>query len=488
MNNLLISPEVKEYIAVANKVKLGQLFDLLQIVPTLMQSNVISLFDNKLQEWNFLTLVASRRSGKSFTSAILVVRELLIPNSSTILVSTSAKSASNLFNDILRLLRTIGIKTDAINSQSYFIRIGTSYFRAAFSKSVEGLVGNKASLILLDEAGLYQYQEFADKILLPMRLDFKTYTDTKKFVAKVVLISSPRAIGSDFYHTYNKGLRSLNVRHNYPINDGFISPAGYVSLKYSIYDSPLVNEEMIKAIEESNEDSVWKTEYMAEFIPATQGSVFKFDHTNIYNQEELLNKVSKLPKRPILQGFIGLDIGIRDNSAVTVATIIDNKVYILDSYEKGLMTTEDLAKQINIMKKKWAEHPVLQVNFEEGAIYCDPSALTVRYDLANIYSIENLPAYNRVKAGVDIINTLFQHKQLMLPDNQVGLINQAQELSFTESAIGSINSGHNDPFVRVKGHHFDQVHSFRYCVASMYRYWGLPEVHYNYDATDYSIN
>jgi len=484
---MLISPEVKDYIAIANKVKLKQLFELIQISPTPMQNNIIDLFDNKLQDWNFLTLVASRRSGKSFTSAILVIRELLIPNSSTILVTTSAKSASNLFNDILRLLRTLHIKTDAINSQQYYIKVGTSFFRAAFSKSVEGLVGNKSSLIILDESGLFQYQEFLNTVLLPMRLDYKNYINTKRFVAKVVLVSSPRAIGSDFYITYNKGLRAITERHKYLKNDNYISPEGYVSLHYAIYDSPLVNMEMIEAIKNSNELDVWRTEYLAEFIPATQGSVFKFGDKNIYNQKAFLNKMAKLEGTPKLQGFIGIDIGIRDNSAIIIGTVIDNKVYILDAYDKGLMTTEQLALQINKMKIKWKQHQVLSIDFDEGAIYIDPAALTVRHDLANIYEIANLPAYNRVKAGVDIINTLFEHDQIMLPDNQPKLINQLQELAYTESAIGSINSGHHDPFVRIKGHHFDLAHAFRYKLASMYRYWGLPEVHYNYnESIDYS--
>ena len=484
--DIVISPEVREYIQAAEIVSLGKLFPLLKVDPTDMQNKLIDLFDNKLKEWNFLTLVASRRSGKSFSMAILVVRELLIPHSSTIMISTSAKSLSNLFNEILRLLRILGIKTSAINSQNYYIRIGDSHFRAAFPKSVEGVVGNKASLLCFDEAGLYQYQDFADRLLLPMRLDYKTYPDTLRFVSKVVLISSPRAIGSDFYITYNKGLRPLKERHKYPKNDNYISPDGYTSLHYSIYDSPLVSPEMIESIKESNTDEVWKTEYLAQFIPATQGSVFKFNDDNIYNQQELFDSIKNMENKSTLQGFIGCDIGIRDNSAIVVATVFDNKLYILDGFEKGMLTTEQLAKQIQQMKNHWINHPILPLDFEEGATYIDPSALTVRHDLANIYDIENLPAYNKIKAGIDSINTLFEHKLLMIPDNMDNLIIQAQELSYTESAIGSINSGHHDPFVRVKGHHYDLVHAFRYCVASMYRYWGLPEVQYNYDNTDYS--
>ena len=62
-------------------------------------------------------------------------------------------------------------------------------------------------------------------------------------------------------------------------------------------------QEMIDAIKESNDDTTWKTEYLAQFVPATQGSVFKFSDANIYNQQELLDKLKETKHKSIYKAL-----------------------------------------------------------------------------------------------------------------------------------------------------------------------------------------
>jgi len=490
--DIVIAPEVLEYIESVNLIGMGKLFSLLNIEPTPMQENIIDLFDNKLDLWNHLTLVASRRSGKSLTGAVIAVRELLIPNSSTILISSSAKTLSNLFNDIVRLLKSLGLKPDAINSQSYYIKLGNSYFRGGFSSAAEGVVGNKASLIILDEAGLYQYHDFAEAILYPMRLDYKSYPHTNMMVAKVVRMSSPRGLGSDFHIDYVKGLRPVAERVMHPINDNYISKNGYVSLKYSIYDSPLTPPKMIESLKESTDEMKWKNEYLAEFTATSAGTVFNINETtDIFDIDEFMNKLSyKLDdsdrdknieqmynkKDTTLPLFIGLDIGTVDPTALVIGTVIENIFYVLDTFAQARMTTVDIANMLKTYISKWENHDVLPLSLEYGALFIDPAAKITRTDLAQTHNIDHVAAYNRISEGVDSINTLFQFKRIKIASNLGDLIEQIKTLAYKESAVGKHLSTNTDPFVKHKHHHYDLAHAFRYLVASTFRQFGLPEI------------
>ena len=471
----IINKETQEYRESCKLISLGKLFKALDVEPTQMQLSLIRDFDERLEHWSYLTLAASRRSGKTFTVSIITVFELLKPNSSVILVSKSSKSLTANFNEIIKNLRLLGIKPDKINSNTYSLTIGNSHLRCAVQSQTENLLGAKASLIIIDEAGVYSYKEFMDQALLPMRIDYGSYEETKQFVSKVIRVSSPRTIGSDFFNDFERGLPPLFERHNYKRNDGYISKDGYISYRYNIYDSPLVTATLIESIKANTDEDIWKTEYLCEFIHASAVNVFPhFDKTiSLYDRNELYDKLKAIGKTHKLQGFIGVDIGLIDNMAVVVGTIIDNSIYILDSHQENMITTSKLAEIINNFKDKWENHDKLPLAFDEGATYIDPSAALTRYDLATDYEVENLPAFNKIKEGINDINTLFEHKRLFIPYDQDALIQQIELLAYKDAAVHSLNATTSgDPFVRLKGHHFDIVHAFRYLCASITRYWG----------------
>ena len=480
----IVNKRLQVYQEHASKVSLGKLYTLLDIEPTPLQLAMIDLFDNKLISWNELNIAASRRFGKTFSTAILVVRELLIVNSSTMAISKSSKAVGVLFNEILRLLRVLGVKPTKINSNSYTLQVNDSIFRATPYKTVDTLLGNYATLIISDEAGVYNAQEEVGITLLPMRNDAGAYEETDMFVSKVVRISSPRSIGSDFYYNFIQGLEGRP--QDLDKGEVFISAKGICSLNYSIYDSPLVTPQLIESLHQSTEEDVWKTEYLAKFIHMGAASAFSqfnkdknlFDLPGLVraiggNIEHLGFNIEAISESsPRLQGFIGLDVGFRDSSAITIGTVIDNRIYILDSFASPYLTTKEFAEQIQSMIGKWQAHE-LSLDFSEGAIYIDKSAALTSADLAVTYDIAAMPGFNKVREGISLMNTGFNTMKVMVNKDLPEIIDEIETLAFKETVIGSLNKNQGDPFIRVKGNHHDRVHSMRYMVTSIMMYWGI---------------
>ena len=468
----------------ASSVSLAKLYELLDIEPTPLQKAMIELFDDNIEDWNELNISASRRYGKTFSTAILIVRELLIVNSSTMAISKSSKAVSVLFNEVLRLLRVLGIKPTKINSNSYMIQVNESVFRATPYKTVDTLLGNSATLIVGDEIGTYNVAEEMAITLLPMRNDAGAYTDTNMFVSKVVRISSPRAIGSDYYYDFIKGLEGRPK----DLEKGkvYISPKGICSLNYDIYSSPLVTPQLVESLKQSTDEDVWKTEYLAKFIHMGAASAFsQFEQrNNTFNLSKLIKSVGGNIRNlgfnleclsegsPRLQGFLGIDVGFRDESSIIVGTVIDNKIYILDTFSSPYLTTKEFAKEIKDMMLKWQLHE-LALDFTEGAIYIDKSAALTSADLTVTYDIPTIPGYNKVRDGISLINTGFSSHKVFINEDLVELIDEIETLTFKENLVGGLNKNQGDPFIRVKGNHHDRVHAMRYLVTSLMMYWGI---------------
>ena len=488
MNNThmrIANPLSDQYKAHTRQLSLGKLFSLLNIEPTPMQEDMVELWDNRIEDWNEVNVAASRRQGKTFTAAVIAIRELLVINSSTMVVSKSAKSVSVLFNEILRMLRVLGLKPTKVNSNQYSLQLNDSILRCTVHKTIETLLGNKASLIILDECGTYAYSEDVNINLLPMRSDFGTYEDTNKFVSKVLRISSPRSIGSDFYYDYIKGLEGRPKFEDK--TKIYISDKGVCSLTFSIYDSPLASPELIESIKASCDEDTWKTEYLAQFVHLNTISAFsQFNKDrNTFKPKELIEVLARNSLESLgftssafsnssYAGFMGLDVGFRDSSAIIVGTVIEDKIYILDAYAAPYLTTKEFAEKIKDMHRKWETNkPYL--NFRnDGAIYIDKSAALTANDLTTIYDIPVIPGFNKVRDGISMMNTAFKNNKLFINEELVELIDEVETLAFKETVVGALNKNVGDPFVRIKGSgHHDRVHAMRYLVTSLMQYWGV---------------
>ncbi len=480
---IILNKLSEDYKLHTKQVSLQKLYSMLNVKPTPMQEGLIDLWDNRLEDFSEVNIAASRRQGKTFSASILIVRELLIINSSTMVISKSAKSVAVLFNEVLRLLRVLGLKPTKVNSNQYSLQLNDSILRCTVHKTMETLLGNKASLIVLDECGTYSYTEGININIMPMKNDYSTYEDTTMFVSKVLRISSPREIGSDFYYDMIKG--DINKPHDLNKGEVHISPKGVCSMSFSIFDSPLVTPQLIESLKLTTDVEVWQTEFLSKFIHMNSISAFSMfnEDGNTFSLPELTNRLGghslqslgfnmSTIEEPALQGFLGLDVGFRDNSAIVVGTVIDNSIYILDAFEQSHMTSKEFAERIQEMIDKWAGG-ALPLDFTSGAIYIDKTAAMMQADLNSTYNIPAMPGYNKVREGISLMNTGFKTNKLYINEELTFLIDQINMLAFKEAIVGSINKNSGDPFVRVKGHHFDVVHALRYLTTSIMMYWGI---------------
>ena len=92
-----------------------------------------------------------------------------------------------------------------------------------------------------------------------------------------------------------------------------------------------------------------------------------------------------------------------------------------------------------------------------------------------------MPGYNKVREGISLMNTAFKTQSLYINKELTFLIDQITMLAFKEAIIGSINKNVGDPFVRIKGHHFDTLHALRYMSTSIMMYWGYANESINVD-------
>ena len=92
MAEMVINEEIELYQKMSKKIKLKKVWELLNAVPHSGQVGIIEAFDNDPTK-NSYVVTLGRRSGKSFSTGLVVIRELLIPFSNTILLTPSYRTS-----------------------------------------------------------------------------------------------------------------------------------------------------------------------------------------------------------------------------------------------------------------------------------------------------------------------------------------------------------------------------------------------------------
>lgn len=255
-------------------------------------------------------ILAARRFGKSYLSAVFATEEAIRnPDSRIILLAPDKNQAYSIYTPILK-----SISKDAPKN---FIRptkseakwhVGSSELVfAGFDTIAESLRGGGTILIIVDEAGFVNPDEFeyvTKSILYPM-----LQKTIGKQQGRQVYISTPAKTPD---HPFNKLWETAKEEGKLQV--------------YTIYDNPVLNpgdiEEIIK--EQGGADSIgFRREYLCENVRDTGGLIVpKFEMRHI------LNDVASHPTKWIC-GDIG---GIRDKSVILVMgrNIIDGMMVILE--------------------------------------------------------------------------------------------------------------------------------------------------------------
>ena len=145
--------EIKLYQEKCDSIQLKTVAQLLNFVPHRGQQPIFFTYDEQRELYNNLVMVLGRRTGKSASTAIIAVKELLVPFSSTILLTPTFNNAKIIFNETLKHVQALKLEIKSINKSSFrFELMNEAKFSANSASNIESALGTANSLLLCDES------------------------------------------------------------------------------------------------------------------------------------------------------------------------------------------------------------------------------------------------------------------------------------------------------------------------------------------------
>jgi hypothetical protein len=332
-------------------------------------------------------------------------------------VSPTDSQAQKCFTDIKKSIIEGGLikssKQSKGDTEIFFKNGSKILFRSAASE--DSLRGQSVDYMILDEAAFIK-KTTIEEILLPM-LNVKG--------KKCLFISTPK--GKNYLYDYFlKG------------NDN----PKWKSIRYSTYDSPYANEELINLFKETLPEKLFKQEIEAEFV----------DSASIFNNISELMCLDKIDE-PIegKKYWAGIDIGLLVDASVL--TILDEDGNLVKYYRWTNIESPDLINKIIEINSKW--------KFQKIAIENNNQGLTIYQDLKR--KINNIIDFNtNSKTKPELINHLIHLFNMKL----IKMIKDEYLRIEFEAFIFKQNDNGNIKFMAESGFHDDCVMSFaigRWC-------------------------
>lgn len=281
-------------------------------------------------------ILVSRRFGKSFTNCVVAVETCIkTPNAVVKYACPQQRMVKTIIKPIMRIIfedapEEFNLK-DMWKEQDKVYRFPNGseiQIAGTDSGNAENLRGGYAQLCICDEAGFMDDLDYVvNNILLPT-------TDTTD--GRLVLTSTPN------YKDPNHEFHEMFV-HPFKAQGNLI--------KYTIYDSPMVDEEKIQKIIErypgKEKDPKFLCEYMCEIPKSTENSIFP-EFSELKDKIIITDEDVEIP--PFRDFYTAMDVGFRDLTVVLFG-YYDFKeacLYILDELVLNgpEMTTQRLAKDI----------------------------------------------------------------------------------------------------------------------------------------------
>ena len=273
----------------------------------------------------YITVVSPRQVGKSLLLVNLILYYGINDKGSKIGVITPIyQQARKLMEDLYEAIKDSGI-VEATNFSNFEIKLKTGskiYFRS--SEREDGLRGYTFDYLFLDEAS-YQSEDAWKRAIQPTALVHGK---------KVVLFSTPR--GRDwFYELFQMGQDPNSPMH--------------ASVRMEQGDNPYIDKEEIAAAKRSLPDSIFRAEYLGEFLEG-ESQVFQNFNANCFD---------KWPK-PVGKCYIGVDLA--QTGDYTVATVIDDTGAVVEIYRDNHKEWETMQTNIIQLARKYAATVMIETN------------------------------------------------------------------------------------------------------------------------------
>jgi hypothetical protein len=346
---------------------------LLQRLPTPVEFNESQwAMINGLREKRFWVHIAGRRTGKSYSAAILAFAKLLEPGQQVMVVAPNFSLSSIIWDYVTDLIRITNIEVEKFNQKDKVVKlINGSIFRLLSANNRDSLVGRAANLLIIDEAAIIPNDEYFIRDLRPA---LSTFRDSR-----CLWISTPRGKGNYLYDYYMRG-------QNEEYED-------WGSAVYTWRSNPRLSEKDVMEAKRSMTRALFAQEYECEWT-TTESQIYEF-----LNEEK---HVGDYQTHKFVEVIAGLDVGYRDENVFVVLGYDGESYYLVDEYISKESTTSELAAVIQEKIEEW----------RIDNIYIDSAAQQVKADFAYDYDIHTSNAIKSVNDGINFVQTLIEQDKL----------------------------------------------------------------------------
>jgi len=428
--NIGINKEIDLYRAMTHKIKLGKLYEKLNITPNEAQAEMVRDIDENYDKYCFFTIAMGRRSGKSYGTSLTIVRDLLVPYASVILVAPLSRLTEIIWSEVKARLVELGVKPTMMNNNERKLELENgSKLICGTANSPDNVLGNRASLIVVDEAAIDESIEGLIELqLAPTQSDFGVQENGMQY-GRILLISSPRGKNNYFYRQFLKGRTGVK---------------GYRSYQYPSSVNPLNTPKFLENIKANTDPLIFAQEYEAQFVSVSSTNIlYAFEDSKHLFE---LDKISPFLKDNIT--ISGLDVGFRDKSAQVLVLKDRTKYYV---YSSKSISQADTATVIGTFKDTESTFGVTP-----SCRFLDRTAAMFAADAASTYDFITYPSNSDVRLGFGVLNQLFREGNLFIEKSLTELIQQIVSVEWSEGKGAEIK--------RIKGHHFDELMALRYAI------------------------
>lgn len=392
------SKKVMEYLKVKGRINSYEFFKLIDQEPHDGQKKIIDAYLEKLPpsaeslalgldfDYKYKVIVAAcgRRFGKSFIVSGLGAEELLYPNAQVLICSYRLENCKVIFRQIRDIIKQLGIEIVVDRNKELELElINGAKLCVASNDNVESRLGNNVSLLIIDEAKLFD-RELYEKILKPQLLDFAPY-------GRSILITSPQ---EGWMFDYFERGQSTDPRFS-----------SFWSLSLPTSSNPTISKEELEELKAITPPDIWEQEYEGKFVSAA-GKVCKefsrdtclFDET-----EEFFENWFVFVRNGENVVFHSIDSGYTHYFGGVYFVYVD----ALDTYlafgEYNVNKTVTPVHAENIHRYEEDEM------FEPALRYADPAAQQQIADFTE-YDLYFTKAQKNLRETVNTVNTLFYQK------------------------------------------------------------------------------
>lgn len=385
--------------------------------------------------------IVTHNTGKSISTSVIGVRELLVPYSSTILLTPTFNNAKIIFNEVLKHVQKLKLPIKSINKGAFRFELDNgARFSANSEANIESALGTYNSLLIVDEAQSFENLEHIMKqMLVPTLLDYGTRPSGILY-GRQVYLGTPRGEHNMLFSLYNQQDEFTNWK-------SFNAPSTV---------NPILPKTYFEQMRLELGDMLYRQEILAEFIGTGDNVFWAYDPlVNTYNTGDVIFT----DQIPVIGG---IDVGARDSTALLlIYRTAEGNYYVDRAYSQNMTSTSKHIENYRELETHMHSKPEMR--------YMDPSAAQLMLDYINDYDYECVSANNAVQDSIKYINQLLtptganNKPKLYFNSELKELLRQVSRVRWKDAA----NKSSKDPFIRdTKGTHWDLIAALRYALYS----------------------